>query len=409
MSNFNLDLNISELLSKNVLKLEESATFALEKKADEIDNELKKEGNLVIRFGIGQPDFNTPTNIKEAAKKAIDENKTKYTSSTGIIELKKAIVNKFLAENNLKYEVENIFVGNGAKQVLDVIIRAFINSGDVVLVPKPYWVSYTQQVLLSGGIPQLINFKNNLKIDVEHLNSVIKSNKGKNKIKLLILNSPNNPTGAVYSKKELEDIGDICLKNNIYIISDEVYEHFIYGNVKHYSIATFSEELKKITITVNAVSKTYAMTGWRIGYCAADKDIIKQMAKIQDQSASNPCTPAQWAAVEALSGNQDSVEIMRKEYEKRRDYIYQRLSNINGLSCNLPEGAFYVFPNISALFNNKIKNSFTFADQLLEKAKVAVVPGGAFGDDNYIRISYATTLEKIEEGMNRLEKFCKEL
>jgi len=409
MSNFNLDLNISELLSKNVLKLEESATFALEKKADEIDNELKKEGNLVIRFGIGQPDFNTPTNIKEAAKKAIDENKTKYTSSTGIIELKKAIVNKFLAENNLKYEIENVFVGNGAKQVLDVIIRAFINSGDVVLVPKPYWVSYTQQVLLSGGIPQLINFKNNLKIDVEHLNSVIKSNKGKNKIKLLILNSPNNPTGAVYSKKELEDIGDICLKNNIYIISDEVYEHFIYGNVKHYSIATFSEELKKITITVNAVSKTYAMTGWRIGYCAADKDIIKQMAKIQDQSASNPCTPAQWAAVEALSGNQDSVEIMRKEYEKRRDYIYQRLSNINGLSCNLPEGAFYVFPNISALFNNKIKNSFTFADQLLEKAKVAVVPGGAFGDDNYIRISYATTLEKIEEGMNRLEKFCKEL
>jgi aspartate aminotransferase len=409
MSNFNLDINISELLSKNVLKLEESATFALEKKADEIDNELKKEGNLVIRFGIGQPDFNTPTNIKEAAKKAIDENKTKYTSSTGIIELKKAIVNKFLAENNLKYEVENIFVGNGAKQVLDVIIRAFINSGDVVLVPKPYWVSYTQQVLLSGGIPQLINFKNNLKIDVEHLNSVIKSNKGKNKIKLLILNSPNNPTGAVYSKKELEDIGDICLKNNIYIISDEVYEHFIYGNVKHYSIATFSEELKKITITVNAVSKTYAMTGWRIGYCAADKDIIKQMAKIQDQSASNPCTPAQWAAVEALSGNQDSVEIMRKEYEKRRDYIYQRLSNINGLSCNLPEGAFYVFPNISALFNDKIKNSFTFADQLLEKAKVAVVPGGAFGDDNYIRISYATTLEKIEEGMNRLEKFCKDL
>jgi len=409
MSNFNLDLNISELLSKNVLKLEESATFALEKKADEIDNELKKEGNLVIRFGIGQPDFNTPTNIKEAAKKAIDENKTKYTSSTGIIELKKAIVNKFLAENNLKYEVENIFVGNGAKQVLDVIIRAFINSGDVVLVPKPYWVSYTQQVLLSGGIPQLINFNNNLKIDVEHLNSVIKSSKDKNKIKLLILNSPNNPTGAVYSKKELEDIGDICLKNNIYIISDEVYEHFIYGNVKHYSIATFSEELKKITITVNAVSKTYAMTGWRIGYCAADKDIIKQMAKIQDQSASNPCTPAQWAAVEALSGNQDSVEIMRKEYEKRRDYIYQRLSNINGLSCNLPEGAFYVFPNISALFNNKIKNSFTFADQLLEKAKVAVVPGGAFGDDNYIRISYATTLEKIEEGMNRLEKFCKDL
>jgi len=407
MSDFNLNMN--DLLSKKVLMLEESPTFALEKKADEIDMQLKKEGNSVIRFGIGQPDFNTPINIKDAAKKAIDENKTRYTSSTGIIELKKAIVNKFNNENNIKYDIENVFAGNGAKQVLDVIIRTFINTGDVVIIPKPYWVSYTQQVLLSEGKPVTVDFNSDLKIDINDLNEVIKVNKNKNKIKLLILNSPNNPTGAVYSKKELEDIGDICLKNNIYIISDEVYEHFIYDNVKHYSIATFSDELKKITITVNAVSKTYAMTGWRIGYCAADKDIIKQMAKIQDQSASNPCTPAQWAAVEALNGNQDSVEIMRKEYEKRRDYIYKRLSNIGGISCNLPHGAFYVFVDISALFNDKIKNSFNFAEQLLEKAKVAVVPGGAFGDDNYIRISYATTIEKIEEGMNRLEKFCKEL
>ena len=405
MSDFNLNMN--DLLSKKVLMLEESPTFALEKKADEIDMQLKKEGNSVIRFGIGQPDFNTPINIKDAAKRAIDENKTRYTSSTGIIELKKAIVNKFNNENNIKYDIENVFAGNGAKQVLDVIIRTFINTGDVVIIPKPYWVSYTQQVLLSEGKPVTVDFNSDLKIDINDLNEVIKVNK--NKIKLLILNSPNNPTGAVYSKKELEDIGDICLKNNIYIISDEVYEHFIYDNVKHYSIATFSDELKKITITVNAVSKTYAMTGWRIGYCAADKDIIKQMAKIQDQSASNPCTPAQWAAVEALNGNQDSVEIMRKEYEKRRDYIYKRLSNIGGISCNLPHGAFYVFVDISALFNDKIKNSFNFAEQLLEKAKVAVVPGGAFGDDNYIRISYATTIEKIEEGMNRLEKFCKEL
>ncbi|MCL4385881.1 MAG: pyridoxal phosphate-dependent aminotransferase [Actinobacteria bacterium] len=405
MSDFNLNMN--DLLSKKVLMLEESPTFALEKKADEIDMQLKKEGNSVIRFGIGQPDFNTPINIKDAAKRAIDENKTRYTSSTGIIELKKAIVNKFNNENNIKYDIENVFAGNGAKQVLDVIIRTFINTGDIVIIPKPYWVSYTQQVLLSEGKPVTVNFNSDLKIDINDLNEVIKVNK--NKIKLLILNSPNNPTGAVYSKKELEDIGDICLKNNIYIISDEVYEHFIYDNIKHFSIASLSDELKKLTITVNAVSKTYAMTGWRIGYCAADKDIIKQMAKIQDQSASNPCTPAQWAAVEALNGNQDSVEIMRKEYEKRRDYIYKRLSNIGGISCNLPHGAFYVFPDISALFNDKIKNSFNFAEQLLEKAKVAVVPGGAFGDDNYIRISYATTIEKIEEGMNRLEKFCKEL
>lgn len=402
-----LTSKIDNLLSKKVLKLEESPTFALEKKADELDALLKKEGSFVVRFGIGQPDFNTPANIKDAAKKAIDENKTKYTASTGIVELKKAIVNKFGNDNKIRYGIENIFVGNGAKQVLDVIIRSFLNKGEMVLVPKPYWVSYTQQVVLSEGEPVAVKFNKDLKIDISDFNNTAKANA--QKIKLLILNSPNNPTGAVYSKKELEDIGEICLKNNIFIISDEVYENFIYGDAKHYSIASFSDELKNLTITVNAVSKTYAMTGWRIGYCAADSAIIKQMTKIQDQAASNPCTPAQWAALEAIEGNQDSVEIMRKEYEKRRDYIYKKLNSIKGIKCNLPEGAFYVFPDISALFNNKIKNAFDFAGELLEKAKVAVVPGGAFGDDNYIRISYATTIEKIEEGMNRLEKFCKEL
>lgn len=402
-----LTSKIDNLLSKKVLKLEESPTFALEKKADELDALLKKEGSFVVRFGIGQPDFNTPANIKDAAKKAIDENKTKYTASTGIVELKKAIVNKFGNDNKIRYGIENIFVGNGAKQVLDVIIRSFLNKGEMVLVPKPYWVSYTQQVVLSEGEPVAVKFNKDLKIDISDLNNTAKANA--QKIKLLILNSPNNPTGAVYSKKELEDIGEICLKNNIFIISDEVYENFIYGDAKHYSIASFSDELKNLTITVNAVSKTYAMTGWRIGYCAADSAIIKQMTKIQDQAASNPCTPAQWAALEAIEGNQDSVEIMRKEYEKRRDYIYKKLNSIKGIKCNLPEGAFYVFPDISALFNNKVKNAFDFAGELLEKAKVAVVPGGAFGDDNYIRISYATTIEKIEEGMNRLEKFCKEL
>lgn len=402
-----LTSKIDNLLSKKVLKLEESPTFALEKKADELDALLKKEGSFVVRFGIGQPDFNTPANIKDAAKKAIDENKTKYTASTGIVELKKAIVNKFGNDNKIRYGIENIFVGNGAKQVLDVIIRSFLNKGEMVLVPKPYWVSYTQQVVLSEGEPVAVKFNKDLKIDISDLNNTAKAKA--QKIKLLILNSPNNPTGAVYSKKELEDIGEICLKNNIFIISDEVYENFIYGDAKHYSIASFSDELKNLTITVNAVSKTYAMTGWRIGYCAADSAIIKQMTKIQDQAASNPCTPAQWAALEAIEGNQDSVEIMRKEYEKRRDYIYKKLNSIKGIKCNLPEGAFYVFPDISALFNNKVKNAFDFAGELLEKAKVAVVPGGAFGDDNYIRISYATTIEKIEEGMNRLEKFCKEL
>ena len=401
------NLNINDLFSKKALMLEESPTFALEKKADELDILLKKEGSFVVRFGIGQPDFNTPSNIKDAAKKAIDENKTKYTSSTGIVELKQAIVNKFKNANEIDYDIKNIFAGNGAKQVLDVIMRTFIDSGDIVIIPKPYWVSYAQQVILSGGKPVFVEFNKDLKLDINDLIKTVKENP--KRIKLLILNSPNNPTGAVYSKKELESIGEICLKNDIYIISDEVYEHFIYGEVKHFSIASFGKDLKDITITVNAVSKTYAMTGWRIGYCAADASIIKQMTKIQDQSTSNPSTPSQWAAVEAIIGNQESVENMRKEYEQRRDFIFKRLNQIKGINCNLPEGAFYVFPEISGLFNDRIKNAFEFAGELLEKAKVAVVPGGAFGNDNYIRISYATNLERIKEGLNRIESFCKEL
>lgn len=398
--------------SDRILKVEESPTFALEKKADELDRELKKEGRYIIRFGIGQPDFNTPDNIKDAAKLAIDENKTKYTASTGIRELKQAIVKKFERDNKIKYEVENILVGNGAKQVLDDLMRIFVNPGDRVIIPKPFWVSYSQQVILSEGIPEFVEFKDNLKIDFEHFNKIASKpgkTKGEGTAKLFILNSPNNPTGVVYSRDEIEEIGKICLKYGIYIISDEVYEKFLYGKAKHFSIASFSEELKSQTITINAVSKTYAMTGWRIGYCAADKEIIKQMTKVQDQSTSNPCTIAQWAAIDALEGNQDSVEIMRKEYEKRRDYIYKRIFAINGMVCTLPEGAFYIFPKISNFFNSKINSSFDFANKLLEKANVAVIPGEAFGDDNYIRISYAISMDKIKEGLDRIEEFCKEL
>jgi aspartate aminotransferase len=390
--------------SSKILKVDESPTFALERKVDELDSQLKKEGGFVIRFGIGQPDFNTPENIKNAAKKAIDENKTKYTPSTGIKELKQAIASKFQKENGIKYELENILVGVGAKQVLDNIARVFINPGDKVIIPKPYWVSYNQQVIMSGGIPLEVDCNKDLKIDIDSLLKTIKS--AGNNIKLLILNSPNNPTGAVYKKSELEKVGEICLENNIYIISDEVYEKFVYDGVKHYSLASFSDDLKDITITVNAVSKTYAMTGWRVGYCAAKNEIIKQMTKVQDQSSSNTCTPAQWAALEALEGNQDSVEIMRKEYERRRDYIYKRLNGIKGIECNLPDGAFYIFPRVSKLYSSRIKNSMEFANNLLERGRVAVVPGSAFGDDNYIRISYAAGMDKIEEGMNRFEKFC---
>ena len=399
--------NLEKILSEKVQRLEASPTFALDAKANEIDVELKKQGDYVVRFGIGQPDFNTPENIKEAGKKAIDDNKTKYTPAAGIGELKEAIVNKFKKDNGLEYEPANILAGIGAKQVLDTIMRAFLNPGDGVLVPKPYWVSYTQQVILSDGVPLEVDFKEDLKLDIDHLNKIIADYQ--NPIKLIILNSPNNPTGAVYSKGELEEIAQICLEKGIYIIADEVYEKFIYGDVTHHSIAGFSRDLKDITITVNAVSKTYAMTGWRIGYCAADRAIIKQMSKIQGQSPSNPCSIAQWAAIEAMEGDQGSVELMRNEYEKRRNYVYDRLKTIDGIECGLPGGAFYAFPKISGLFNGRVKTSDDFSNQLLEEGRVAAVPGSAFGDDRYVRISYAASMPKIIEGMDRIEKFCKGL
>ncbi len=398
---------IEKILSERVLKLEASPTFALDSKANVIDLELKKQGDYIVRFGIGQPDFNTPENIKEAGKKAIDDNKTRYTPAAGIIELREAIVNKFMKDNGIEYEPSNILAGIGAKQVLDTIMRAFINPGDGVLIPKPYWVSYTQQVILSDGIPLEVDFKKDLKLDIGHLRKIITDFQGT--IKLIIINSPNNPTGAVYTKEELEEIAQICLDNSIYIIADEVYEKFIYGNTSHHSIASFSQDLKNITITVNAVSKTYAMTGWRIGYCAGDQAIIKQMSKIQGQSPSNPCSIAQWAAIEAMEGDQGSVEEMRAEYEKRRDYVYNRLKAIDGIECGLPEGAFYAFPKVSNLYNNRIKNSDDFSGRLLEEGRVAVVPGSAFGDDGYVRISYAASMDKVIEGMDRIEKFCKGL
>ena len=402
-----VEAGLENILSKKVLKLEASPTFALDAKANEIDVELKKQGDYIVRFGIGQPDFNTPDNIKEAGKKAIDDNKTKYTPAAGIGELKEAIVNKFKKDNGLEYEPSNILAGIGAKQVLDTIMRAFVNPGDGVIVPKPYWVSYTQQVILSDGVPLEVDFKEDLKLDMDHLRKVIAD--FKSPIKLIIINSPNNPTGAVYSKEELEEIAQICLENGIYIIADEVYEKFIYGDVTHHSIAGFSQDLKDITITVNAVSKTYAMTGWRIGYCAADQAIIKQMSKIQGQSPSNPCSIAQWAAIEAMEGDQGSVDLMKNEYEKRRNYVYDRLKAIDGIECGLPEGAFYAFPRVSDLYNSRIKSSDDFSGQLLEEGRVAVVPGSAFGDDRYVRISYAASMDKIVDGMNRIEKFCKEL
>ncbi len=387
------------MISKRAQQILPSPTFALVAKV----KEMKKQGIDVISFGIGEPDFPTPTNIKEAAKRAIDENFTKYTPGSGIPELKEAIVKKFKEDNNLDYETSQILISTGAKQCLYNVMQAILNKGDEAILFSPYWVSYIEQIKLADAIPIIVKTNKDFKIDFNELTEKITE-----KTKLILINSPNNPTGVVFSKEELKRLADIAVQKNIYIISDEVYEKLIYEG-KHISIASFNDKIKELTITINGVSKAYSMTGWRIGYCAGNKDIIKAAANIQDQSTSCPNSIAQKAALEALNGNQDAVKEMRDEFMKRRDYIVKRLNEIDGIECNVPHGAFYVLPKVSKLYKGKIKDSTSFATALLEKANIAVVPGVAFGDDNYIRFSYATSINKIKEGMDRFENFCKEL
>jgi len=387
-------LNFS-MLSERARKIAPSPTFALTARI----NEMKKRGIDVVSFGIGEPDFDTPENVKSAAINAIKQGFTKYTPSSGIPELKDAIARKFKHDNGLDYKPGEILVSCGAKQCLYNIMQVLLNPSDEVIIPVPYWVSYIEQVRLADGKPVLLETEQ-FKINPDTLRKAISR-----RTKILILNSPSNPTGAVYSREELERIADICVEKNVFMISDEVYEKFIYDG-SHYSIGSFGDEIKKLTIVVNGVSKTYAMTGWRIGYCGADESIVKAASNIQDQSTSNPCSIAQKAALEALTGPQDSVERMRREFEKRRNFIVKRLNEMPGMECDTPKGAFYVFPLVSSMYKNDIKNSIDLSNALLEKARIAVVPGSAFGADDYIRLSYATSMERIVEGMNRLEAFC---
>jgi aspartate aminotransferase len=396
------------MLSERVSKISPSPTLALNAKTIE----MKKRGIDVISFGAGEPDFDTPDNIKNAAVAAIQQGFTKYTASSGIPELKQTIANKFKRDNGLDYKASEILVSCGAKHCLYNIMQVLLNRGDEVVIPVPYWVSYIEQVRLADGHPVLMG-TDDFKINPDELRKKINK-----KTKALILNSPSNPAGAVYSKPELEEIADIAVDKNIFVISDEVYEKFIYLQLdasgvnrsgQHHSIASFGNEIKKLTIIVNAVSKTYAMTGWCIGYCGASEEIIAAMSNIQDQSTSNPCSIAQKAALEALTGPQESVKNMRREFERRRNFIVKRLNEMPGIECDMPKGAFYVFPNVSGLFKNNIKNSMDLSAALLEKARIAVVPGVAFGADDYARFSYATSMRSIEEGMNRLEEFCKSL
>ncbi|MDR3330680.1 MAG: pyridoxal phosphate-dependent aminotransferase [Endomicrobium sp.] len=392
-------------ISKRVQSIKSSPTLAIDAKA----KALKQQGVNVINFGVGEPDFDTPQNIKKAAVDAIDTGFTKYCPVAGTPEIKNAIINKFKRDNELTYIPEEIIVSSGAKQSLYNLFQSIINDDDEVIIAAPYWVSYTDMVILAGGKPVIIKTtdNDNFKMTSENIEKVLTS-----KTKAVIINSPSNPTGVTYSTKELRAIAQICLKNKILIISDDIYEKLIYDNFKFSSIAKSTAEAKNITVVINGVSKAYAMTGWRIGYAAGPKNIITAMSKIQSQSTSNASSISIKAAVEALNGTQRHVGSMRSEFEKRRDYIVKRLNTIAGVVCRKPEGAFYVFPNIKSFIgktiNGKIINTdIDFANYLLDNAKIAVVPGSAFGAEGYIRLSYATSIENISLGINRFESAVK--
>ena len=392
------------IVSNNLKRIKPSPTIAVTSKA----REMRAAGKDVIGLGAGEPDFDTPDNIKEAAIQAIKKGDTKYTAVDGTPTLKKAIQGKFKRENNLSYELDQISVGTGGKQVLYNVFMATLNPGDEVIIPAPYWVSYPDMVLLAGGKPKIVKCseENEFKITPEELRKAI----GK-KTKWLIINSPSNPTGSCYTKKEIENLSKVLIENkHVFILSDDIYEHITYDDFKFFTMAQI-DTLKDRTLTMNGVSKSYSMTGWRIGYGAGPKDIIKAVAKIQSQSTTNPSSISQAAAVEALNGTQDFIKIRADSFRERRDFVVKTLNSINGLSCLKPIGAFYVFPNCKKLLGDKtkLKTDKEFVEKLLEKALVAVVQGSAFGLDGYFRISYATSMDNLKKALERIKSFCESL
>lgn len=382
------------MLSHRARNIAPSATLAIDAKA----KQLKKEGKDVVVFGAGEPDFNTPNNIKQAAKNAIDNNITRYTPVGGMPELKKVVADKFRGFNKINYEVSEIIIGCGGKHVLYNAMMAILDKGDEAILPVPYWVSFEEMIKIAEAKPVFCKTDEDFKLTAEEVEEKITD-----KTKLLILNSPSNPSGAIVEPDEIRKIAGLAVEHNLFIISDEVYEYFTYGK-EFLSIASLNDEIKNLTITCNSVSKTYAMTGWRVGYCGANREIIKAMDNLQGHSTSNPSNIAQMAALEALSGPQDSVKQMVKEFNERRKFVYKRLNEIDGISCVEPEGAFYAFPNIEKTG----MDSTTFASKLLDKALVAVVPGVAFGMDGYARLSYAASMHEIQRGLDRIEKWLKQ-
>ena len=390
-------------IAKRALAIKPSPTLATAAKA----KAMKAQGYDVVDFGVGEPDFDTPDNVKEAAMRAIRSGFTKYTPASGTDELKEAVVEKLRKDNGLEYERSQIIISCGAKHSLYNIAEALFDPRDEVIIPSPYWVSYPDQVLLNDAKPVIVKTteQEGFKLSAKKLEKAITK-----KTKAIILNSPSNPTGLAYDAKTLEEIAAIAVKRGIYVISDEIYEKLIYDGFRHVSIASLGPEIKNLTIVVNGVSKSHAMTGWRIGYAAGPKDVITAMANIQSQSTSNPASISQKAAVEALRGPQDFIVTMNVEFDKRRRYMVDRLNKINGVSCLMPVGAFYAFPKISSFFGKRtpngttIRNSADLAVYLLEDAKVALVSGDAFGAKDHIRLSYATSMENIVKGMDRIEE-----
>jgi aspartate aminotransferase len=396
------------IISNNLKKIKPSPTIAVTQKA----RELKAAGKDVIGLGAGEPDFDTPENIKEAAIKAIKDGDTKYTAVDGTPALKKAIVDKFKRENNLDYDLDQITVGAGGKHVIYNAMMATLNEGDEVIVPAPYWVSYPDMVLLAGGTPIILecNEKQGFKVSPSELEKVITP-----KTKWIILNSPSNPTGACYSESDIRELSKVLTKHpHVYILSDDIYEHVIYEGFKFFTIAQINE-LKDRVLTMNGVSKAYSMTGWRIGYAAGPKEIVKAIAKIQSQSTTNPSSISQAAAVEALNGKQDFIKERAKSFQERRDFVVRALNEIDGIECLNPDGAFYVFPSCKGLIGKKdlngnvLNNDSDFVKSLLENSGVAVVQGSAFGLEGFFRISYATSMENLKKALEKISSFCKSL
>jgi len=390
------------MISRKAAGVSPSPTLAIDTKF----KEMKANGEDVVGFGCGEPDFDTPEHIKRAAIDAIMRGETKYTPAAGTLALRKAVADKFLRENGLSYTPSDIVVSNGAKHSLVNAFMAICNPGDEVIIPAPYWVSYPEMVKLADGVPVVVNAaeENDFKVTAADLKAVLTD-----KTVAIVINSPSNPTGMVYTEKELREIADFAVENDLYVISDEIYEHLIYEG-KHVSIASFGEEIKKRTIVINGVSKTFAMTGWRIGYAAACPEIAKAMANIQSHASSNPNSIAQAATVAALEGGMEEVEIMKKHFVRRRDFMVDMFNSIDGVSCRRPRGAFYIMMNIDELigrtmYGKTIKNADDFSALFLDVAKVAVVPGTGFGADNYVRWSYATSMDSIVDGVERLKKF----